>query len=218
MSRLANPHRRRRRQTSGPFTNEAGQVPFSIESKDYVVSYDGPNITISESKVGKTRILSVSKTLATQCIEILSRPDYSKESWEITCYDGDSSLKVFWDSNRFGRFVRLHSYKASRHIFIPASYNFTGLNIFCKGLSQLLRTLEDRNLMSNQQPLLIGTTEIVGNAKIVSDEGWRCAPSERDCGREEEEQEESVNRISTDSALKLEWESTSRQSTDAVLD
>ncbi|VFQ96821.1 unnamed protein product [Cuscuta campestris] len=104
------------------------------------------------------------------------------------------------------------------HIVIPASYNFTGLSIFCKGLSQLLSTPVDKNSLSNQQPLLNGTTEISGNAIIDSDEGWKCAQSERVCGKEEEKQKESVNRVSTDSALKLELESTPRNYTDAVLD
>ncbi|RAL38832.1 hypothetical protein DM860_015193 [Cuscuta australis] len=85
-------------------------------------------------------------------------------------------------------------------------------------MNLLLRALEDRNLVSNQQPLLNGTTEIYGNARIDSDEGCRCSQSERVCGREEEEHKESVNRVSTDSTLKLELESTTRHSTDAVLD
>ncbi|VFQ82641.1 unnamed protein product [Cuscuta campestris] len=129
-----------------------------------------------------------------------------------------SDPKVFWESNRFGQFARLFSNKGSSQIVIPASYNFTGLSIFCKGLSHLLSAPVDKNSVSNQQPLLNGTTEISGNAIIDSDEGWRCAQSERVCGKEEEEQKESANRVSTRSALKLELESTPRNYTDAVLD
>ncbi|VFQ93638.1 unnamed protein product [Cuscuta campestris] len=151
---------------------------------------DGQCISISESKSDKIRLLSISRILATRLIDILRRPDYTEESWEITCYDGDSSLKVVWESNR----------------------------LFSKGLAQFHRESEDRILESSQPPLLNGTTRISGNAKIDTDEGWRCVQSERLYGREEEGQTESANKVFMDSALKLEFERTQSHSTDGKID
>ncbi|VFQ85570.1 unnamed protein product [Cuscuta campestris] len=207
-----------RRRNSGPNTSAAGEISLSIESKDFELSYEGHNIIISESKSGKIRHLYIAKTLAPWLIDVLSRPEYSNENWEITGYDGDSFLNVFWDSNRFGHFARLSSNLGPQHsqIFIPAGYSLEGLKIFSRGLTELLRASEGRCSQSDPLPLPYSDEGDCRKLKNDKDEGWRCCPSwVLTSERVDEDRKRPGNMLLIDSIMEQELEGAPKHTLDA---
>ncbi|VFQ94925.1 unnamed protein product [Cuscuta campestris] len=137
------------------------------------------------------------------------RRDFSNENWEISRYDGDFSVKVSWDSNRFGHFARIESKTGSlpNQIIIPAGFYLEGLKLFSKGLSELLRNSKELN---NHLPKPLPIQEGLGLVKICKDEGWRCyngVPSATICDKEQINTE---SRVIVDLTMEEEMESLQR--------
>ncbi|VFQ79469.1 unnamed protein product [Cuscuta campestris] len=127
---------------------------------------------------------------------------------EITRYDGESFLKVRWDSNHFGQFACLSSnfgIKPSR-VIIPAGNSLEGLKLFSKGISEILRFLDGRCTENNNLSLPNG--EEVGSRKFnaENDEGWRCYLNVMSSCRVEEEQKGFGTRAFIDSTIEKELE------------
>ncbi|VFQ88674.1 unnamed protein product [Cuscuta campestris] len=160
------------------------------------------------------RLLSISRDLAQWLIEVLSRPVYSKENWEITKFNGDSTLKVCWDSNCSGQYARLSTDKVNSPIFIPAGYSLDGLKLFCKSLSEILRISEQRLSEGNQMLLRHGEKEGSRFIQANMDEGWRCFHSELGSGGQDEEQKGYGNSYYVDSTHEKEMESMRRHTPD----
>ncbi|VFQ81462.1 unnamed protein product [Cuscuta campestris] len=133
--------------------------------------------------------------------------DFSNENWEISRYDGDFSVKVSWDSNRFGHFARLVSKTGSspNQIIIPAGFYLEGLKLFSKGLSKLLR---NSNGLSNHLPQLlpIDFQEGLGLVKVCNDEGWRCYHGVQSAAICDEERNNYESRLVVDLTMEKEME------------
>ncbi|RAL47903.1 hypothetical protein DM860_017381 [Cuscuta australis] len=117
------------------------KISISIESKVFDFQSSDSNNTIFEIKNGKHRSLSILCPTASWLIESLGHPPLAREGWLISRFEGATSTKCHWDSNRSGEFVVLSGGKDRDQstICIPVGSKSAGINLFIKGLEEAIK-------------------------------------------------------------------------------